>query len=74
MPGVGERVDIAIAFALEHQELCNEVNKDTNRPDQVLYSDNYMDSYIVAIVHTSLVETPIVGQKSHTEMNLVLRT
>ena len=33
------------------------LNKDTNRPDQVLYSDNYIDSYIVAIVHTSLVET-----------------
>lgn len=31
------------------------LNKDDNRPDQVLYSDNYIDSYIVAIVHTSLV-------------------
>lgn len=39
------------------------LNKDTNRPDQVLYSDNYIDSYIVAIVHTSLVETPEKGGK-----------
>lgn len=39
------------------------LNKDTNRPDQVLYSDNYIDSYIVAIVHASLVATPEKGGK-----------
>lgn len=32
------------------------LNKDDKRPDQVLYSDNYIDSYIVAIVRSELVK------------------
>lgn len=32
------------------------LNKDERRPDQVIYSKNYIDSYIVAIVHTELVK------------------
>lgn len=39
------RIDMALAG----------LNKDTNRPDDVIYSKNYIDSYIVAIVHTDLV-------------------
>lgn len=34
------------------------LNKDTARPDQVIYSKNYIDSYIVAIAHTELVKQP----------------
>ncbi len=39
------RIDMALAG----------LNKDTNRPDHVIYSKNYIDSYIVAIVHSDLV-------------------
>lgn len=40
------RIDMALAG----------LNKDTTRPDKVIYSKNYIDSYIVAIVHSDLVE------------------
>lgn len=39
------------------------LNKDEKRPDQVIYSKNYIDAYIVAIVHTELVKTPEAGRK-----------
>lgn len=39
------------------------LNKDTRRPDQVIYSKNYIDSYIVAIVHSELVKAPEKGRK-----------
>ena len=32
------------------------LNKDDKRPDQVIYSRNYIDSYIVAIVHRELLK------------------
>lgn len=32
------------------------LNKDEKRPDQVIYSKSYIDSYIVAIVHSELVK------------------
>jgi hypothetical protein len=41
-----ERIDMGIAG----------LNKDDKRPDQVIYSNNYIDSYIVAIVHSELVK------------------
>ena len=40
------RIDMALAG----------LNKDTTRPDKVIYSKNYIDSYIVAIVHSDLVK------------------
>ncbi len=39
------------------------LNKDVKRPDQVIYSKNYLDSYIVAIVHSELVKSPGKGRK-----------
>jgi ABC-type amino acid transport substrate-binding protein len=39
------------------------LNKDEKRPDQVIYSKNYIDSYIVAIVHTELVKPQNKGRK-----------
>lgn len=33
------------------------LNKDDKRPEQVLYSDNYIDSYIVAIVRSELLRS-----------------
>ena len=39
------------------------LNKDEKRPDQVIYSKNYIDSYIVAIVHSELVKAPEKGRK-----------
>ena len=39
------------------------LNKDDRRPDQVIYSNNYIDSYIVAIVHSELVKTLKRGRK-----------
>lgn len=47
------RIDIGIAG----------LNKDEKRPDQVIYSKNYIDSYIVAIVHSELVKSPKKGRK-----------
>ena len=40
------RIDMALAG----------LNKDTTRPDKVIYSKSYIDSYIVAIVHNDLVK------------------
>lgn len=48
------RIDMALAG----------LNKDTNRPDHVLYSKNYIDSYIVAIVHSDLVRKGTGQQQS----------
>ena len=39
------------------------LNKDEKRPDSVLYSKSYIDSYIVAIVHSELVKSPKNGRK-----------
>lgn len=39
------------------------LNRDDRRPDQVIYSNNYIDSYIVAIVRSELVKTPEKSRK-----------